>query len=235
MKNHEFLLTLPDFNGPIELLLSLIQEKEIHAENVSLISILEQYIDLSSEDIDMGAEFISSASTLLFLKSRALLPEDPLPEDEDKGSSLNKQEAIMALIEYVKFKKAGEDLCVKDKELSNLFTRGLVGSTEWTKPLGVEHLSLDDLGLLFKGLMEKRAGDTQTIYEEVWRVSDKITFIKRELTLSKTLSFFSLFLVNQSKQEWIVTFLAILELMKLGIIQAKKEGSEIYIAAEKAL
>lgn len=226
-KTHEFHLNIPDFNGPIDLLLSLIQEKEIQAENISLISILEQYLDLSLEDIDLGAEFIYSASSLLFLKSKALLPDDPI-DQEEKSASINKQEAIKALIEYVRFKKAGEELCVKDKELSSLYTRGVSGNTEYKKPLGMEHLSLDDLGELFKELIRKK-GDCTIIFEEVWRVSDKIAAIKNALVKDSQLPFFSLFLENQTRQEWIVTFLAILELMKLGQILAKKENSEIFI------
>lgn len=224
-KKHEFHINMPDFTGPIDLLLSLIQEKEIRAENISIVSILEQYFDES--DIDLGAEFIYSASSLLLLKSMSLLPEDPI--EENKGPSLNKKEAIKALIEYVRFKKAGEELCAKDKELSTLFTRGSSGNVEQKKPLGVLHLSLDDLSSLFKELMHEKALDSRVIFEEVWKVSDKIAYIKRELAELKTLSFFALFLENQTKHEWIVTFLAVLELMKLGTIQAKKQDGNIYV------
>jgi len=228
MKKHEFHLQLPDFEGPIDLLLALIQEKEIHAENIPLVTILEQFLEESDDDIDVGAEFIASASSLLLLKSRSLLPDELPTPDEERESSVNKQEAIKALIEYVKFKKAGEELCVMDKELSSVFKRGHTGDQERPRPLGLESLSLDDLGALFKELIEKR-GEQHFIFEEEWRVSDKIVMIKKVIAVEKRLSFFSLFLENQSKHEWIVTFLAILELMKLGLIQAKKDDLEIYI------
>lgn len=233
MKKHEFYLKFPEFVGPIELLLSLIQEKEIDAEGISMLSVLEQYRTQGYEDISFGAEFILSASSLLLLKSRCLLPDDEELEEE-QGASKNKQEAIKALIEYIKFKKAGEALSVKDKQLSFLFTRGAIAHQERPKPLGLEHLSLEDLSALFGDLMKKKAGDTKVIFEEEWRVSDKIMFIKQGLSKNRTMPFHILFLETQSKQEWIVTFLAILELMKNGVIVAKKEEELIFIELKES-
>lgn len=234
IQKHEFHLTLDDFTGPIDLLIALIQENELAAENVLLKEILGQFKELSEPGFDLGAEFIQSASALLLLKSRALLPEEPQEIEEERQSALERQQAIRALIEYVKFKKAGEELCHKDKELASIFTRGSLGMGETPRPLGVDHLSMEDLGQLFKELMDKKSGSAKVIFEEVWKVSDKIAFIKRELAKTSRIAFYSLFHEKQSREEWIVTFLAILELMKLGLAQAVKEAdSAIYVAAMK--
>lgn len=234
VQKNEFNLTLNDFTGPIDLLIALIHENELSAENVFLKEILMQYAGLNEPGFDLGAEFIQSASWLLLLKSRALLPDEPQEEEEEKLSSLNREKALQALIEYVQFKKAGEQLCHKDKELSSIFTRGGVGMGEVPRPMGVDHLSMEDLGYLFKELMERKGNNSRVIFEEEWKVGDKIAYIKRELTHASRIGFYALFLEKQSRQEWIVTFLAILELMKLGLIKATKEADgAIYVASAK--
>jgi segregation and condensation protein A len=84
------------------------------------------------------------------------------------------------------------------------------------KHLGIQHLSLDDLASLFQQLLSKAEPKRSTVTEEVWKVSDKITDLLSLLKNNKPIVFTSLFTPEKSREEWIVTFLALLELMKMG-------------------
>jgi segregation and condensation protein A len=226
------IFALENFEGPLEFLLHLIQQNEIDIYEVSLQKITEQYLSRQNIqdkfDVDSGAEFIGLASLLLFLKSRMLLPkhEQPIDENEDKDPRF---EIIHQLIEYCRFKEAAKELSVREDYQSAFFGRGLDGPFELKKNLGIEHLTLDDLAGLFKQIVAKLKTHTGHIQEEEWLVSDKLHYIRVHLKNSGEIQFNDLFNKDLCRDELIVTFLAALELMKLGEILVIKDSGVIWI------
>lgn len=216
--------SLHNFEGPIEFLLHLIQKDEIDIYDVSLQSLTAQFLKKWQEwqegTVEKGAEFIGTLSYLVLLKSRALLPrqdlEETVEEEEDPHF-----EIIHHLIDYCRFKQAAKILSERQDQQNAYFVRGTT-PYEWKKPLGIEHISLDDLAALVQNLMSRTTSKPQ-IQEEHWRVADKIHSLRLQLKKESTISFYSLFTADKSRPELIVTFLAVLELMKLGEMTVGKE------------
>lgn len=222
------IFTLENFEGPLDFLLHLIYQNEIDIYEVPIQKIMQQYIENQAEvDVDSGAEFIGMASLLLFLKSRMLLPkhEQPIENEEDLDP---KFDIIHQLIDYCRFKEAAQDLSIREEQQSVYFGRGLDSPYECKKNLGIEHLTLDDLAKLFSEIAARAVSSKGEIHEEVWLVSDKIQFIRKSIIINE-LRFNELFSSELSKDELIVTFLALLELMKLGEIQVIKDCGQIFI------
>ena len=223
--------TLENFEGPLDFLLHLIYQNEIDIYEVPILKIIIQYLERNSEelenDVDSGAEFIGMASLLLFLKSRMLLPkhEQPLNTEEDADT---KFDIIHQLIDYCRFKEAAKELSIREDQQSGFYGRGLEGPYTIQKNLGIEHLTLTDLKLLFQEIANKVNANKGTIDEEVWLVGDKIIFIRKSLVISDLL-FGNLFSLHISKDELIVTFLALLELMKLGEVLVIKDAGQIIV------
>ncbi|HRD55589.1 MAG TPA: segregation/condensation protein A [Parachlamydiaceae bacterium] len=224
--------TLENFEGPLEFLLYLVQNQEMDIYEIPIQKIMEQYLEKKTKegayDVDKGAEFIGMASLLLFIKSRTLLPkhEQPLDENEELDPRFT---IIHKLLDYCKFKDAAKELSNREDTASSFFGRGCLEPFETKKTLGIEHLTLQDLASLFKGIMSKHEGKKGLIKEEVWLVSDKIQLIRQKLKEEAEIKFEFLFNPELSRDELIVTFLAVLELMKLGTIQVIKDASAIWI------
>jgi len=208
---------LDNFEGPLPLLVHLIQKSEIGVDEIPLHRLGAQFIELLEKacaSIDQGAEFIGAISFLMYLKSRALLPRDDQPLDE--GWEDPQFDVIHYLIEYVRFKDAAKGLSELEKRQSSLHRRGIEPRIENRKHLGIEHLSLDDIAVLFKQLSHKIPKSVGLIEEEDWKVSDKVEWLLNACKPGVKIPFAELFIKMSSRGELIVTFLALLELMKLG-------------------
>lgn len=219
----EILLNLDNFEGPVSLLFHLVQKCEIDIYEVVIKSIMNQFIEKianEADPLDMGAEFISTSASLLWLKSRRLLPQSDDQKDESAplGADDPNFEVIHHLIDYCRFKQAAHGLVSREQEQFAFYRRGKEDLGENKKGTGLKHLSLDDLALLFKQLAAKADGHKGVLKEEPWRVSDKIRLIRQLLETQDMHPFGDLFSVIPSRGELIVTFLAVLELMKLGEI-----------------
>lgn len=214
--------SLDNFEGPLDFLLHLIQKDEIHIHDISIQSLTDQFLQKwSKRSIEKGAEFIGTASYLIFLKSRALLPQEEQEEVLEEIEEDPHFEVIHHLVDYCRFKHAAKMLAERHEQQSTQFVRGML-PYEWKKPLGIEHISLEDLASLVQTLM-KKVSSKSTIQEENFRVSDKISLIRSWIKKEERLPFSPLFDPNKPRLELIVTFLAILELMKLGEIIVGKE------------
>lgn len=227
MKNlySEDIFALENFEGPLDFLLHLIQKHEIDLTEISLKKITEQYIkklEMMNPCVDAGAEFIASASFLLWLKSRMLLPkhEHPLTGEEEEHDP--RFDIIHQLLDYCRFKDAAKELTQLEMSQSSFYSRP-DPNLEINKTLGIEHLTIDDLASLFKQALAKTSLETRVIQEEEWKVADKIKIIRQQLRTSGQLEIASLFAAGRSKVELIVIFLAILELMKIGDGQLIKD------------
>ena len=124
-------------------------------------------------------------------------------------------EIIHHLMDYCRFKKAAKELGERQEKQQACYFRG-IESPEWKRPMGIDHVSLDDLAQLFKEMMGRAVQTKLQIHEENWRVSDKIHLIRRWLQEQEVFPLEHLFPSQQSRLEIIVSFLALLELMKTG-------------------
>ncbi len=210
---------LDNFEGPLDFLIHLIQKSEIDICDISLQKITEQYLNKlidGTSDVASGAEFVGTTASLLWLKSKMLLPKHEQPHDAEQNELDPRFEMIHQLIDYCRFKQAARDLTEREQQQSGFYIRGT--DPEIKKNLGIEHLTLEDLAALFQQVVAKATTHTELIHEENWRVSDKIIFIRHLLEDEQKIDFLALFSSDKCRDELIVTFLAILELMKLGEI-----------------
>jgi segregation and condensation protein A len=217
---------LANFEGPLDFLLCLIQREEIEIYDIPIQELIQQFIDQLShceKGFERGAEFIGSAAYLVWLKSKALLPSTEQSSDPKEQIEDPHFEIIHHLIDYCHFKQAAKELTFRQEKQQACYFRG-VEATEWKKPIGIDHVSLEELSSLFREMMERAAKMIQPqIQEENWRVCDKIKEIRRLLQENPSFPFANLFTSEQSRLEIIVIFLAVLELMKMGELAVGRE------------
>lgn len=217
---------LDNFEGPLDFLLCLIQKEEIDIYEISLQQLIQQCLqkltDWKERQIELGAEFIGTMAYFVLLKSRMLLPQLEEAANEDELEEDPRFEIIHHLIDYCRFKQAAKELTNRQELQSACFYRGLPEST-YQKPFGIDHVSLEDLAGIFKETMRKMQLPIQQIFEENWRVSDKISHIRLLLKENAIFPLHELFSPQKSRLELIVIFLALLESMKLGILTVGRE------------
>ncbi|MFF2482111.1 segregation and condensation protein A [Paenibacillus sp. NPDC058071] len=226
------LYKLESFEGPLDLLLHLIDKAEIDIHEVSIHEITDQYMDylhaMKELELDVTSEFLVMAATLLSIKSKQLLPKPPVFEDEyeewpDDGLD-PRDELIQKLVEYRKFKQIAEQLRDKEMERSLVYSREPDDLTPFMKeeivnPL--EGLHVSDLIAAFQRALKKaaRRNVVATVQRDEISVKDRIQDIMHVLRQFETVRFSKLIRENMDKQEIVVTFLAILELMKMKHIR----------------
>ena len=227
------LYKLETFEGPLDLLLHLIDKAEIDIQDISINEITDQYIaylDAMQElELDVTSEFLVMAATLLSMKSRLLLPKPPVTEepwltvDDDDGLD-PREELIRKLIEYRKFKSIAGQLRDKEWERSQVFTREPADLTPYQTDVQanpVEGLHVDDLIRAFRKAMRRLAGRNRitAIRRDEISVKDRINDIVLTLktrSVEGRMMFSQLIGDGMDRQEIVVTFLALLELMKKG-------------------
>jgi segregation and condensation protein A len=220
---------LGNFEGSLDFLLHLVQKNEIDIAEISLEQITHQYLKKLEEwltpCVENGAEFIGITAHLLFLKSRMLLPRHEQEGTHSEDELDPRFEVIHQLLDYCRFKEAAKELAEREQKQGAYYLRGMDGLPDVKKVLGLDHLSLEDLATLFQQVLAKSSVQKGLIHEEIWRVGDKIKFIRQLLKEHSTLGFEFLFSPDRSRPELIVTFLAILELMKLGELIVAKDNT----------
>lgn len=226
LKNDHF--TLTNFEGPLDFLVCLIQREEIEIYDIPIQELIEQFLLQLNRDqeagLEKGAEFIGTAAYLVWLKSKMLLPRNEQIESEEELAEDPHFEIIHHLIDYCRFKQAAKELASRQEKQQACYFRG-IDTPESKKPLGIDHVSLEELSGLFKEMMSKAAQARPQIQEESWRVSDKIRILRRMLHTHSTFPLVNLFSAHQSRGEIIVLFLAVLELMKTGELAVGREAS----------
>lgn len=231
----DFPFILDIFEGPLPFLLHLIQKNEINIHDIPIQEIISQYLQRwslkSTFPMDSGAEFIGIASLLVWIKSKRLLPKH---KGEEKEEDIDPQfDILYKILEYCQFKEVAQSFAQQEEEQAAYFTRGVSSSLpEPKKQLGIEHLTQEDLANLFKKVLERASSTKQYIQKESWKISDKIQDIKNILEKEGITPFFQLFSPCRSKEEIIITFLALLELMKSGLCRVdkgEKGGDEVKI------
>lgn len=212
---------LDNFEGPLDLLWQLINRQEIDIYEVSLKTIIDQFLIACRQQIpvslDQGAEFVSMASLLVWFKSKTLLPKHEQQDEEilSEEEFDSRFEIIHQLLDYCRFKQAAKALTQREHLQNAYYARG-TEENEIKKNLGINHLSLEDLASLFRQILAKAVVNRGVIQEEIWRVADKIKALRYLLKEKKSILFTEVFSPEKSREELIVTFLALLELMKSG-------------------
>lgn len=218
--NHDH-FALANFEGPLDFLLYLIQKDEVDIFEIPIQELIHQFVQQDKE-FEKGAEFIGIAAYLVWLKSKTLLPQQESPSNVEEEVEDPRFEIIHHLIDYCRFKQAGKDLALLQEKQQACYFRG-TDVPDWKKPLGIDHISLEELSQLFKTMMSRAAQLPEQIQEENWRVSDKIRFIRQRLEKQSSFPLTLLLSAQQSRLEMIVIFLAILELMKNGELGVGRE------------
>lgn len=219
MKNQEQdTFTLQNFEGPLDFLLHLIRKSEIDIHDIPIQELTDQYLqklkELMLPSVDAGAEFIGTAASLIWMKSKMLLPQHEQTEEDEEIDP--RFEIIHQLIEYCRFKEAAKTLSTREEKESGIFTRKVEPPPEIKTGLGVEHLALEDFTRMFQSVLNRATTRKDQIKREFWRVSDKLRQVRNLLSEKSRIPFKELFTSEKCREELIVTFLAILELMKIG-------------------
>lgn len=221
-------ITIDSFQGPLDLLLHLIEKNKLNIYDIPISQITDQYMDYIKEwkelNLDVASEFLVMASSLLELKSRELLPKNKEVEDQEELGD-PRQELIEKLIEYKKYK----NISLYFKSQESIEKKVLYKDPEYfpefeeiNKRIDIE---LDLLCIAFKNillkqdLLRKESDLFHEIKADTYTVQEKMKELLEQFTKFKSIKFSRLFTYCNSKNELITTFLALLELAKLKSIR----------------
>ena len=225
------------FEGPLDLLLHLIKKNEVSISDIPIATITEQYLAtlevMQAFNLDVAGEFLVMAATLIHIKSRMLLPLTDAEDDEEEGAD-PREELVRRLLEYQRFKDAADQLERREVLTRDVFVRSVAPAEEVPAP-GFREVSVFELLTALKQVLDRLPKD---VVHEV--MLDKIT-VREKMTLlldhlhaqGKTL-FESLFAEVKTRMEVVVTFLAMLELVKVRAIRIFQEEATGPIQIEAA-
>jgi segregation and condensation protein A len=233
-----YTVVLPLFEGPLDLLLHLIEERELDITKVSLAAVTDQYVDYISRleklEAEKLADFLTIAAKLLLIKSRMLLPQLPTEEEEEEGNVGD--ELVRQLIEYRKFKTAAQGLRAREEEGLHAYAR-LLPLPELERSFRLEGVTLDDLvETVRRAILTQKT--TSSVNEVVTplhiSLPEKIAQLERLAIERHRFSFNRLLAKAASRMEIIVTFLALLQLIKrrrVAVEQAELFGEIVVSTA----
>src|ERR1700751_207939 len=235
-------INIPMYEGPLDLLLDLIKKQEMSIHDIQISQITSQYLDylhkLEELNVDVSSEFIYMAASLIYIKSKMLLPPDPLTAAED-GSTDPREELVQRLLEHEKFKNAAQ----------LLYQRQQIEENVWSKPdrslyndEGTEGelvVSLVDLVKVFQQVLERRKEVALIeLQHEQFSVAQMIAQLRGQILASddSSVNLVKFFEACLSRHAMIVAFLAVLEMVKLqavAIVEEKRFG-EILLRKSKS-
>ena len=231
-------IKLEVFEGPLDLLLHLIDKNKINIYDIPIVDITEQYLqyirEMQEQQLEIMSEFLVMAATLLNIKSKMLLPKEEKPQEEEVDP---RQELVQRLLEYKMYKYASYELKDRQVEAEKVVFRKKnlpPEIAEYTEAINVpvllENVNLQKLHQVFQSVLKRqkekldpvRSSFRQIEKEEI-NLSEKIQEIQEYGRKYKIFSFRELLFQQISKMDTIVTFLGILELMKIGQIRIYQE------------
>ena len=221
------------FEGPLDLLLHLIEKNQVNIYDIPIVTITEQYLEylgeMQKQDLDVMSEFLVMAATLINIKAKMLLPKEEEEEEE---------ELVRRLLEYKMYKYAATEL--KDMELDAAgsvyrpptIPKEVAEYREEIDPVELcDGLTLNRLNEIFQMVMKKQVEKIDpirskfgTIEREEISIEERMDTIRDQVKGLKGISFRTLLEIQASKINVIVTFMAILELMKVGAITVRQDG-----------
>lgn len=227
-------LHLDMFEGPFEVLLYLIKAQEIDIFDIPIVTITDQYLRflemMREEDLDVTGEFLVMAATLIQIKSRMLLPPDPDAEEEEEDLEEEdpRIELVEKLIEYRRFRDVAQRLEYLENERARWFVRNSPPEIEPDEDEEEELLevSLYDLIEAFRGVIRFFSDDLfHAVEPEQTSVDEKIEYIENRLESEGSLAWTDLLGECRSRIELVCSFLAILELCRMGRLRAHQHGA----------
>ena len=233
-----FRIALPNFEGPLDLLLHLIREHRVDIFDIPLSLIVGKYLEhlerMRELNLDIAGEFLVMASTLAHLKSRMLLPRQDVAAQEQVGEVLAVEEAgdpraelVRRLLEYQKYKDSAEQLAKQDLLGRDVFNRNVPMEEV---PIPEEEVGLQEFSVLklieaLDRVLERLAPKLQhEVVREKVSITEAIRRIAERLKGQESCSFESLFDEQRTRQEVVITFLAILEMVKRRLIKVSQEA-----------
>jgi segregation and condensation protein A len=220
---------LPEFQGPLDLLLHLIQEHELDILDIPIGFVTQKYVEyiilMQELNIDMASEYLVMAATLAHIKSKMLLPTPPQDQEEEPEAELDpRAELVRRLLEYQKYKLAAEQLSERAVLGRDVFVRGIpapnVDGPAPLAPLGIFKL-LDAFQTV---LSRAKTTVEHQINFERFSITDRINQLVDVLRARRKLHFEDLFEGQEYRSELIVTFLAILEMTRLRMTRLTQDG-----------
>lgn len=226
------------FEGPLDLLLHLIEKNKIDIYDIPIVEITDQYMEyihaMEREDLGTMSEFMVMAATLLDIKCRMLLPKEVNDEGEEEDP---RAELVLKLLEYKTYKFMSYELRDKMDEAANVFYKDSSIPEEvsqYKEPVDPKELlaglTLEKLNAIYKAVIRRQENKIDpirskfgTIEKEEVSLSDKMLEVKEFAKTHRKFSFRNLLESQCSKVQVIVTFLSVLELIKMGHIYVKQE------------
>ncbi len=213
------------FEGSLELLLHLIKENQINIYDIPIALITQQYLEtleqMTSLKLSIAGDFLVMAATLIHIKSKMLLPVHETEEEEALEED-PRQELVARLLEYKKFKEAAGALESYETLWREIFSREAVpaATSEPSEEISLGDAGIHDLLKALQKVIERLPNkDVLTIHNDELSVKDKIAFILSVMEHEKSLLFDQLFDGIETRYGVVVTFLALLEIIRLGLIK----------------
>ncbi|HEV2421022.1 MAG TPA: segregation/condensation protein A [Candidatus Acidoferrales bacterium] len=222
----DYKIQLPVYEGPLDLLLDLVRKQEVDIHNIPIAKITQQYLDylhqLEKLNVDISADFLYMAATLIHLKSKMLLPADPLapPEEQDPRNEL-----VYRLLEHEKFKNAAQMLYEKQQLEAHVWSHPDMSLYQDEGTEGELVVSLVDLVRVFQQVMERRRAVAKIeLAHEVVTVAQMMEQLRARLVASdEALSLAGFFEACPSRRSMIVALLAVLEMVRMQAIELVQE------------
>jgi len=226
------------FEGPLDLLLHLIKKNEVSITDIPIAMITEQYLAtlevMQALNLDVAGEFLVMAATLIHIKSRMLLPLTDGEEDEEDGGADPREELMRRLLEYQRFKDAADQLERREVLTRDVFVRSVAPAEEVPAP-GFRGVSVFELLTALKQVLDRLPKDVvhEVMLDKI-TVREKMTLLLDHLRAQGKTLFESLFAEVKTRMEVVVTFLAMLELVKVRAIRIFQEEATGPIQIEAA-
>lgn len=223
-------IRLDQFQGPLDLLLFFIKRDELDIYDIPISEITSEYLQyvhlIQLLDLETAGDFILLASTLMHIKVRMLLPR----EIDEKGEEIDpRAELVERLLEYKRFKETSEELAFLETQQRKLFFRGNFENDEIEKPPEIEtflkNISIFDLAKAFRKAMEtKKDEPVHEVKKIPVTIEQQIDFIVTRVRTKKNLSFIELASEIKERIALVVTFVAMLEMVRAQIIGIRESG-----------
>jgi segregation and condensation protein A len=234
-------INIPLYEGPLDLLLDLIKKQEMNIHDIQIAKITSQYLDylhkLEELNVDVSADFIYMAATLIYIKSKMLLPPDPLASPEELASD-PRADLVQRLVEHEKYKNAAQLLYQKQQVEENVWSKP---DKSLYKDEGTEAdlvVSLVDLVRVFQQVLERRKEVARIeLKHEQFTVAQMMAQLRAQILASddSSVNLIRFFEACPSRHAMIVAFLAVLEMVKMqaiAMVQEKQFG-EILLRKHK--
>jgi segregation and condensation protein A len=215
-------IQIEQYEGPLDLLIDLIRRQEIDIHNIPIAKITGQYLEylhkLEQLDIDVSADFIYMAATLIYIKSKMLLPPDPFAGPEEQMDP--RDDLVHRLLEHEKFKNAAQMLYQKQQLEAHMWSKPDLSLYEGEEVDGEIIVSLVELVKVFQQVLERRQQVTKIeLRHEQFTVAQMIELLRKQLVASEDgVQLEAFFEACPSRHAMIVAFLAVLEMVRLQAV-----------------